>query len=278
MKQKYPDYTKDILSQGVVLVNKKNASLKTAFLITCIFFLLPFQFLQAGAGVPHYLYGSVTIPGYGFPANGTVEFDCYLADYPDDVLHINSAVGNDYQDGTYMVQCSNFEVAWMEGMIIHIDIRDSSGGSASAETVLTNNVSDTLSLILLGSSLAPDHVKLSCKVFIDGGYQSGTGTMTTILNDQGVIPLQSPYADHRTASSIPSGIVDWVYIELRTSPAADPSASRSFFLKNDGMVVDTDGTTSVLQIDGTDAGYYYMVVNHRNHMKIMSADSLFLSP
>ena len=48
------------------------------------------------------------------------------------------------------------------------------------------------------------------------------------------------------------------------------------FLKSDGTIVDTDGTSPV-QFTGLSAGNYYIVIRHRNHLAIMSASAIPLS-
>ena len=53
-------------------------------------------------------------------------------------------------------------------------------------------------------------------------------------------------------------------------------ATRAGFLKRDGTIVDTNGT-SPLQFVGLGEGNYYVVVRHRNHLAIMSALAIPLS-
>jgi len=101
--------------------------------------------------------------------------------------------------------------------------------------------------------------------------------MTTALKTAGSIPMTSPYTDARAVTSIPDGVTDWVSVELRISAAGPSAAQRSFFIKSDGNIVDTDGGTTDLQMAGTDAGSYYIVVRHRNHLSVMSASAVSLS-
>ena len=63
---------------------------------------------------------------------------------------------------------------------------------------------------------------LNLKVFLEGPY-NGSGTMTTTLNEQGLIPKYQPfkaapwnYLGTEAAASIPTNVVDWVMIELRS--------------------------------------------------------------
>ena len=49
-----------------------------------------------------------------------------------------------------------------------------------------------------------------------------------------------------SVSSIPSGVVDWVLLELRSGTASSTVISRkAAFVKNDGSVVDLDGVSLV---------------------------------
>ena len=73
-------------------------------------------------------------------------------------------------------------------------------------------------------------------------------------------------------------IVDWVLLQLRTatipgnpSTATNIIAQRAAFLKSDGTIVDLDGTNHV-SFSGITHGSYYIVVKHRNHLAVMSAD------
>jgi len=110
--------------------------------------------------------------------------------------------------------------------------------------------------------------------------------MTTTLNTNSYIPLNSNDAystsvygyTASTVTSIPnSDIVDWVLVELRTGTAPETKVStRAAFLKSDGTIVDTDGS-SLVSFTGLSDGNYYVVVRHRNHLAIMSASAIPLS-
>jgi hypothetical protein len=128
-------------------------------------------------------------------------------------------------------------------------------------------------------------ITLNCKVQLEGPYIS-SNLMTTILNTNNLIPLNSNEAYstivyNYTASvvgSIPnSNIVDWVLVELRTgTDSVTKVATRAAFLKNDGIIVDVDGSSPVT-FTGLSDGNYYVVVRHRNHLAIMSASAIPLN-
>ncbi|MBK9012822.1 MAG: hypothetical protein IPM82_01340 [Saprospiraceae bacterium] len=73
-------------------------------------------------------------------------------------------------------------------------------------------------------------------------------------------------------------IVDWVFVELRSSTALDSVATtRAGLLQRDGDVVDVDGVTN-LRFPLASAGTYYVAVRHRNHLGVMTGEALDLSP
>jgi hypothetical protein len=79
--------------------------------------------------------------------------------------------------------------------------------------------------------------------------------------------------------SIPNAdIVDWVFVATYTgSTSADviPSNQKSFgayFLTKDGKIVDLDGT-SVPEISASRSGDFVVLVQHRNHVSVLSEGS-----
>jgi len=122
------------------------------------------------------------------------------------------------------------------------------------------------------------------KVFLEGPYQADGDTMATALLNDGVIPLSHPfsgspwnYTGDESVSSIPADVVDWVLVGLRTgTDAATQVARRAGFIKKDGTIVDLDGS-SQLHFSGVDVGSYYVVIYHRNHLAVMSANAVSLS-
>lgn len=74
-----------------------------------------------------------------------------------------------------------------------------------------------------------------------------------------------------------NSIVDWVFVELRSS--TDPLLvidSRSALLQRDGDIVDLDGVSPVSFQTATQ-GRYYVSVKHRNHLGVMSQTPIDLS-
>lgn len=118
------------------------------------------------------------------------------------------------------------------------------------------------------------------KFFLEGPYSGGS--MTTSLNTGGFIPLTQPfntspwnYSGTESVAGIPNGVVDWILIELRSTPTTLVSR-RAGFVRSDGSLVDLNGT-SQLSFAGVPMGNYYVVVRHRNHLAVMTANTVTLS-
>jgi hypothetical protein len=111
-----------------------------------------------------------------------------------------------------------------------------------------------------------------------------SGVMNTMLSSANRIPLTNPYNESpwnysgsESVQTIPSGIVDWVLIELRRdTSAASAFSRRAAFIKNNGNIVDLDGT-SLVSFPGVTSGNYYVIITHRNHISAMSANKISLS-
>jgi len=139
--------------------------------------------------------------------------------------------------------------------------RITAADSAGNESGYSNEVSGTASQVLA-----------NIRIFLEGPYHTADDSMTTALNSGGTMPLSSPYAEApRTVSSIPEGVTDWVWVQLRSTYDGEAISQQSFFLKSTGEIVDTDGTTTDLIMPGVGDGDYYIVVRHRNHLAVMSA-------
>jgi len=127
-------------------------------------------------------------------------------------------------------------------------------------------------------------IAIAPKVFLQGPSLNpdSAGLMNDNLRANGYIPTTSPYTDALTCNATVftttgnDAIVDWVFVELRDE--TDNTAilhSQSALLQRDGDVVATDGISSLSF--NTTSGNYYVVIKHRNHLSIMSANAVTLS-
>ncbi|WP_418511578.1 malectin domain-containing carbohydrate-binding protein [Corallibacter sp.] len=131
-----------------------------------------------------------------------------------------------------------------------------------------------------------DPIILLPKAYLQGAsLYPNTGEEALMRDDlriSGLIPTTSPYSDMKTCSSGvftttgTNAIVDWVWVELRD--ATDNTIvidSQSALIQRDGDIVDADGTSALNFLQA--ANSYYVVVNHRNHLGVMTATTLALS-
>lgn len=131
------------------------------------------------------------------------------------------------------------------------------------------------------------------KVFLQAVYNTTTGVMADNLRKPtNLIPLSDPYktapyninfisvADPVVATanasvfanhlSSDSDVVDWVFIELRSStisPGNTVLQTRSALLQRNGNVVDVDGK-SLVTFNNVIDGNYTIAIRHRNHLGI----------
>jgi hypothetical protein len=132
----------------------------------------------------------------------------------------------------------------------------------------------------------PGAVVLRPRLWLDGPYDQGLGLMRDDLRLAGLVPLNEPNTAFFGApggeTTTPAvldivgnnAIVDWVRIELRSSPNGPALARRNALLQRDGDVVATDGASPITF--ALAAGNYHVVVRHRNHLAVMTASSISL--
>ncbi|MBD2699171.1 hypothetical protein IC229_00885 [Spirosoma sp. BT702] len=129
-------------------------------------------------------------------------------------------------------------------------------------------------------------VTLNLKVLLEGPYNSSTGLMNTTLNQRGLLPGQTPignfavatppgqpynvapwnYTGTEVQNTYAADIVDWVLVSLRTDSLTTQSVFKAAgLLHNDGKI------TFVKPCFTIPAGSYFAVIEHRNHMGVMSS-------
>ncbi|MCC6397289.1 MAG: hypothetical protein IT282_09735, partial [Bacteroidetes bacterium] len=144
-------------------------------------------------------------------------------------------------------------------------------------TLIDGNLVDTV-------LFSPFHGMLvaNVKVFLEGPFADDT--LSTALRAADLVPANQPftdapwaYAGTEAVAVVPEDVVDWVMVELRTdTTSASMVGRRAAFLKSNGQVVDMDGISGVT-FGAIEAGDYYIVIRHRNHLAVMSAETVPLS-
>lgn len=106
------------------------------------------------------------------------------------------------------------------------------------------------------------------KVFLEGAYRNSTGKMTTYYFNNNFLPHQSPYFSSCIVANFPSKpIVDWIQISLRKESDVNEVVGKvSAFLLEDGTICDSIGKPYVRFKNLKSSDYYYIIIEHRNHI------------
>lgn len=125
----------------------------------------------------------------------------------------------------------------------------------------------------------PTGNRLLVKAFLEGAYNTSSNAMNSTLN--AILPTTQPYNiapwNYNGTESIAtsnSNIVDWVLIELRQTSDNSLVSRKAALLHTNGNIYHTDGIQGV--DFGTLSGSYYVVLRHRNHLPIISANAVTL--
>jgi len=132
-------------------------------------------------------------------------------------------------------------------------------------------------------------LQLNARVILEGPYVSGTGLMNDALRVLGTFPTSEPFTAIGFTNVEPgtvtapvlavsgnNAVVDWILVELRDKNnntvivTAVPA-----LLQRDGDIVALDGV-SALTINQP-ADNYYIAVRHRNHLGVLTLNTVALS-
>ncbi len=116
-------------------------------------------------------------------------------------------------------------------------------------------------------------LELDLAVLLEGAFDLSNLTMSDSLKKLNLLPLTDPYSGNFFADPSlflqPSiSLVDWIWVELRdkNDPASVIDAQAGLLLK-DGSVVNPNGQLLKFAAANDD---YYIFVDHRNHLAILS--------
>ncbi len=149
-------------------------------------------------------------------------------------------------------------------------------------------ISISAALIVEASQLAR---QVAIKVYLEGAYDASLGEMDNKLLDLDLLPPNQPYnmmpwnyggtESVMSSADFPSNTVDWVLVEARTGTPNQSGSmgttvveTKAGLLLSDGSIVDAQSLNPLsfwLLEDGT---AYYFIVRHRNHLDVISANSV----
>ena len=162
------------------------------------------------------------------------------------------------------------------------------GGTATTRSGVSLGAGTTHYLAVAdeGSDLISLAISVDVTTFLGGAYSGSS--MTTTLNSGSHLPFSQPYntspwnyGGSESVGSIPNAnVVDWILIEIRdTTSAANANSGTAVdtaaaFILNNGSIVGIDGSSAVTFEGLTITNSMYVVLHHRNHISIMSANAL----
>lgn len=125
-------------------------------------------------------------------------------------------------------------------------------------------------------------VTMDIKVFLQGPYRNNS--MSDELNKENQIPLSQPYDrtpwnyhGEEHVNKIPKDVVDWILVELTNDTSRSKIISRkAAFLTIDGKLTSLNGK-SPLVFENIKDKSCYIILEHRNHLPVMSSAEINLS-
>lgn len=133
-------------------------------------------------------------------------------------------------------------------------------------------------------------LQLQVRAWLQGPFDPNTQMMRDSLRTKGLISLQQPFNIppfiYQGGESLSASLlleegfdapVDWVLIQLRsaTSPAA-VLWSKAALIQRDGDIVDPATGSNRITVENAPSGRYYLAVQHRNHLGVVSASTVLL--
>jgi len=129
-------------------------------------------------------------------------------------------------------------------------------------------------------------INLSAVAYLQGAALNPNSGETTLMRDDlrvaNYIPTATPYSDGATCDvsvftvTGTNAIVDWIWVELRDETTnTSVLHKQSALLQRDGDIVGVDGISPLSFTAAT--GNYYVAIKHRNHLGMMTANTVALS-
>lgn len=172
-------------------------------------------------------------------------------------------------------------------------VSDGLTGSVFNPLGLSNNTFTATYVLTQGScslsanvniTVNPCVLNVPLQLILQGAYNTDTDEMESEIATFDLLPYSQPYTTSpwnyvgsESVSLMPTNVIDWVLIELRAADnAATLIAQKAALLLSDGSVQDVDGSIGVNFYGVQPNQSYYLVVRHRNHLAVMSAEALNL--
>ena len=136
------------------------------------------------------------------------------------------------------------------------------------DTVLPD-LDNPIDTVLFNPFFVPK-LTVGAKVYLQGAFTADGDSMLNLLNTGGVL------ADHFAGHPIPALAVDSITIQLRDSLTAETSQKQysapAWLMTNGTIRSFTDTSKHYVEFADSLSGNYYLIVRHRNHLAVMSAN------
>lgn len=233
--------------------------------------------------------------------NGTNTGTAYTSDVVDAMWILDDSVNATYSlDLTFYWQAadeatgfalpSNIGVAVYENGSWNLSSGDLSNISARtiAKTGITS-LDNTAFAIGDADSDLMSGLQLAIKLFLQGPYETARDSMHGGLRNLALLPSTASdsvalgargYKGARNWSSAPAKAVDWIMLELRDATSAANANAASIVdtvigvLREDGKVVDVDGSSDLTVENLSVQNDLFVVVRPRNHIAVKSSSKL----
>jgi len=223
---------------------------------------------EVNPSLPHYLYvplrvNGVTCTSYNLTSD---EGSFYVLNA--NTLQSTATIGN---MSIVWLRMSQGEIN-LAGGSTTINFSGSSGSCLTNKTITWSNVTN-----YTGNVATTCKAALTIRAFLTGAYNFTANDGLMRLNLNSLVPLNSPYsvspwnAPSASVTSVPSDIVDWVLVELRTPLNDNLIESQAGLLASDGFVRNTSGHPGLTYAA---TGTFKVVVKHRNHVGIISSATI----
>ncbi len=144
-------------------------------------------------------------------------------------------------------------------------------------TLWINSNPARIQIISSNSSSDLDNIDSGLKVFLEAAYINNN-KMNTLLVKSELFPQKQPYNSSPwnldisdNINEIKADYVDWVIVELREN-LTNILYQKNGIITTDGTIVNTDQTP--ISFINISSGNFYIVIRHRNHLSIMSAEKI----
>lgn len=220
--------------------------------------------------------------GYGFQL---VSFDASgsqagsFVNPPAGIAIIPLATGVDVAEHTSFNTSPFFTVQWVAPNTSTGDVSFYAGGVAVNGNGLNSGDGGSVNpatFIMTPGSAIPQ-LSINLNAFLEGTYDATSGLMGTTLLQRALFPSTGqPYnvapwnypgteGSGWMPSDYPTDAVDWVLISLRTGENASTTVAQVA-----GLLLEDGSVSATIQLAGNPASEYYVVLEHRNHLPVMS--------